>query len=227
MAAGRADGVRGRDHARTDDHAVVDGVAQSDVDEVAGADIAHRGEARFERALRVQRGRVRLLDRKAQHLLVERLVEILLKLAVQVRMRVDEARQQRRVAEIDHLGVRRRRAADRHDLVAFDDDRSTLRELARLAVEQVRRFQHDRPSALRAVRGRYECRRDGGDDHRLEKHESNLQRSLLLSRGTIRGSQPRVTSAGRSHRPDVDTERASENVDLSVTAQTASLRDAQ
>jgi hypothetical protein len=88
-----------------------------------------------------------------------------------MRVRIDEARQQRRIAEIDHGRIRRSRAADRCDLVAVDHERAALGELARLAVEQIRRFQHD----WCAVHRHRECRRDCGNDHRLETHEWNLR----------------------------------------------------
>ena len=176
MAAGRADGVPGCDHARPDDHAFVDRVAQADVLPIAGADVAHGRESRFERPLRIQRRGVRLLDRKTQHLIVESLVVVLLELAIQMRVCVDEAWQQRRVAEIDDRRVCRHRTADRRDLVAVDHERAALRELARLAVEQIRRFQHDRRARC-DLGSHSECRRDGGDDHRLQTHEWNLRNS--------------------------------------------------
>ena len=78
-----------------------DRVAKTYVDEVGGPDIAYRREARFERPFRVQRCVVRLLDRKAQQLIVEAFVEVLLHLTVEVDVRVDETRQERRVAQVD------------------------------------------------------------------------------------------------------------------------------
>src|SRR5207244_2655629 len=56
VAAGGADGVAGDEHARPDDDAAVDGVAQRRRHEVAAAEIAHRREAGAHHAPRVLRG---------------------------------------------------------------------------------------------------------------------------------------------------------------------------
>jgi hypothetical protein len=50
------DCVRGDKHARTGDDAAVDAVAKADVDEVAGADITHGGEACHQGFARVRGG---------------------------------------------------------------------------------------------------------------------------------------------------------------------------
>ncbi len=65
VAAGRPHRQRRHQHARADHLAAVDGIAQGDVDELAGADVAHRGEARLEGAPRVDVGDHREVDRAA------------------------------------------------------------------------------------------------------------------------------------------------------------------
>ena len=56
VTTGRADGVGGHQHPRTDHPTVVDGVAQTDIDVIARADVAHGGEACFEGLPRIRRG---------------------------------------------------------------------------------------------------------------------------------------------------------------------------
>ena len=146
MAAAGADGVAGDEHARPRHAAGVDGVAQADVDEVIAAEVAHEGEAGHQRAVRAL-GR---LDCALGDLLLE-VVELVglpvaRGFARQMRVRVHEAGQERRVAKVDDLraGGRRGLGADGGDLVAVDDDDAGRDERVALAVVQMRRAQHDR-----------------------------------------------------------------------------------
>ena len=111
MTAGGADAVRRRQHARTDGDAGIDGVAQADVHEVHGPDVAHRGEARLERAPCIQGTVERLLGRETHDAVVHEVVVILFELEREVRVRIDKARQQRRIPEIDDRRPGRGRAA--------------------------------------------------------------------------------------------------------------------
>ena len=111
MTAEGADAVRRRQHARTDGDASIDGVAETDVDEVLRPDIAHRGEACLERAPRVESAVERLLGRETHDAVVHEVVVILFELEREVRVRIDKARQQRRIPEIDDPRPRRGRAA--------------------------------------------------------------------------------------------------------------------
>ena len=101
-------------------HAGVDRFHQRDVGEAGGADVAHRGEPGVERAPRVaraaQRGVGRQLAHRPRH-------PVALDVIRQVRVRVDQARQQRDVAEVDRLRAGRRIAADAGDLSVLNDDR--------------------------------------------------------------------------------------------------------
>jgi hypothetical protein len=61
---------------------------------------------------------------------VEAAVIVVLQLAREVNVRIDEARQQRRIAEIDHARVRRcgLRIAHGKDLLALHDDDAAVRQ---------------------------------------------------------------------------------------------------
>ena len=124
MPARGADRVHGDQHPRAGNLAGRDRIAQADIDIVARSHIAHRREAghqstahdihSVERALRdVLLQRVQFLDA------VVALVRV-----GQVRVRVDKAGQQRRIAQIDRLGARRkcRLGARRDDLTVGDHD---------------------------------------------------------------------------------------------------------
>jgi hypothetical protein len=58
-----------------------------------------------------------------------------------MRVRVDEARQQRDVAEVDHFRAGRNGTADRLDARSFDDDDRAVHDLVRRAVEEARGLQ--------------------------------------------------------------------------------------
>ena len=135
--------MHGREDPRPGSDARVDRVAQPDVDEVFGADVAHGGEAGFQRAPRVERGVQRLLGGEAHHAGVEEVVVVLLELHGEVRVRVDEARQDRGIAQVDEARAGRHRGADRDDVIpAHDDDRVAL-ELRAGRVEHARGLECD------------------------------------------------------------------------------------
>ena len=143
VPAGRADAVHRGEHARALGDAGVDGVAQADVDEVVRADVAHRGEAGFERAPGVH-GRVHgLLGGKAHQAVVEAAVVVLVELIREVRVRVDEARQQGRIAEIDDARAGGLSAgADRHDAIAAHHHGGAILECGAGGIEHVGGLQH-------------------------------------------------------------------------------------
>ena len=70
--------MNSREDTRTFSDVGVDRIAQANIDEFVGADVANRGEAGFKRALRIHLGVMRLFSREAEHALVEALVVIVL-----------------------------------------------------------------------------------------------------------------------------------------------------
>jgi len=86
-------------------------------------------------------------QRAIRHRLFEELIVVILgsNVALQqsVDVRIDEAGQQRHVAEVDHLGVRGDGAADRFDLVAADDDDRRRNDRAAAAVDHPRGAKRD------------------------------------------------------------------------------------
>ena len=97
----------GDQHARACRQAVVDGVAQRDVDVVAGTDVAHGGDAGLQRDLALcaawkdcSTGK-RIID------VVEAAGPVGVVVVGDMRVRIDEAGQQRRVAEVDDARARR------------------------------------------------------------------------------------------------------------------------
>ena len=156
--------MRRREHARALGNAGVDGVAQSDVDEVLGADVAHRREARRECAPRVLRTIERLLGRETHHAVVDAAVVVLLELRGQVRVRIDEAWQQCGVSEVDHARAGRRGSrADRHDAVAAHHDRGAVFQRRAGGVEHVCSAQHDGLGRTRGLLGNCARCRDSGE----------------------------------------------------------------
>ena len=98
MPAGGRDRLAGGEDARARHFAGVDGVAQCDAGTERVAEIAHGGEARHERALRVHRP----IERDIRTVLAEGVAGAAAAvLAGQVDMHVHEARHQRRAAQID------------------------------------------------------------------------------------------------------------------------------
>src|ERR1700722_3407772 len=91
------------EHARPDDVATIDGVAQGDVAQSAiRSNIAHRGETRFEHGSGIRNGLERYLRR--------RLFELPHRLGIvravsQMSVAIDKAGKNRHAAEIDDVGV--------------------------------------------------------------------------------------------------------------------------
>ena len=110
MAPGSPDAVDGGEDARPRDEPFRDRVAEPDVELVRGAEIADGREARVEELARVGGRVVRLLGRKAEQSLHLVPVVVAAALLGDVGMGVDEAREQRDVAEVHRLGVLRRRS---------------------------------------------------------------------------------------------------------------------
>ena len=140
MAAGGAERGAAGDDARAGQRAFVDRALQSEVDVVVRADIADGGEAGVERALGVDVRCGGLVDGAfAENILVE-----ILRLAGDVRVAVDETRQQRDVAEVDDLRAGGEifhyigGGADGDDAVALDDDGLVVEHFAGGGVDEVR-----------------------------------------------------------------------------------------
>ncbi len=145
VAAGRADGAHGDEHPRPLDLAAARGVAQPHVDEGAGAEVAHRREADHQSLAHVDRGVERLLGDRLLEAVKLVLLPVVARLARQVRVRVHEAGQQRRVAEVDHLRARRRLPARARILnpPAHDDDDAGRHHAVAPAVEHPRGLDDD------------------------------------------------------------------------------------
>ena len=79
------------------------------IDIVVRSDVAYGRESGLERPLRVEGRVVRLLGRKAHDSLKEIAEPVVRRLPRQVDVRVDEPRQQRRVAQVDQAGSGRHR----------------------------------------------------------------------------------------------------------------------
>ncbi len=78
-------------------------VPQPDVEEISRADVAHRGEAGFDRAPGVDGREDRLLRHLAPHAVDKSLIEVVRPFMRQVGVGVDEPRAERRISQIDHL----------------------------------------------------------------------------------------------------------------------------
>jgi len=134
---------RGQD-ARTLGDARIDGVAQAHIDEVVRANIAHGGEPRLQSPSRVHGGVHGLLGGKAHQAVVDEVVIVLLELEREMRVRVDEAGENRRITQIDDPRARGGcGGSDRHDAIAAHHDGSAVLECGAGGVEQVSRFQND------------------------------------------------------------------------------------
>ena len=187
MAAGRADSVDGDQHPRPHGDAGVDGVPQPHVHVIPGADVAHRGEAGIQSSLGVAGGVQRLLRRKAEAVVVESLVVVVLELEGEVDVGIDEARQEGRVAEIDHPRTRRHRdaVAGRGDRAALDHHDAVVDQPAGDTVEQVGRLQDDRRLRLPELAGRLGGERDGDErEQRAEGDGEGRSRRAAVGHGS-------------------------------------------
>jgi hypothetical protein len=105
VTAGDANRVTGRLHARSDDPAFIDGFAQSHVGEISlRADVADAGEAGQQSVARMQHA-----ENCPERVIVAHDGRVAFGIAQdathQVRVGIDESRQQSHVAEIDRLSV--------------------------------------------------------------------------------------------------------------------------
>ena len=150
MTASGADAFGSDKHSRADDHALIDRIAQRDIDKFPAADeaaskIAHGSEARLDSGTCMRRGNDRLLRDVHIEFLQSSLAVITRKIGSQMRVRIYETRRKRRVAEVDNLrAVWGRQIASRIDnFVALYDDDGVLHERVRFAVEHPCGFKHD------------------------------------------------------------------------------------
>jgi hypothetical protein len=152
VAAGRADRVGGRDDARTGHVALVDRLAQAHVVELGRADVANGGEAGLQGDLGVAG-----LDHAPEGVAVlQAVVAADLGDAVEMDVHVDQARQQGRARQVDHLGPGRNRVArlaHRRDPAVGDHHLRIVDILAGGHVEQPRGAHHLDLRRLRQRRG--------------------------------------------------------------------------
>ncbi len=105
MAPRRANGVHGDEHARPGYHSFANGVAQTNIEIVAGAYISHGSEARHEGYARVRAGVQRLLGNGFLQAVYSVLFPIVRIHRREVRVGVDEAGQECGVSKIDGFGA--------------------------------------------------------------------------------------------------------------------------
>ena len=134
-AAGNGHIGPGHEHARSDDITLVNGVAQSYVGESAiGADVAHRGEARFQHRLGIRNG--------LQSILSSRLPEdadgvaLTISTVGQMSVAINEAGKNGFAGQIDNLCVLgdRQVVSDRCDLFATDKDELVFQNGGRFGI---------------------------------------------------------------------------------------------
>ena len=167
VPAGDADGVTGRDDPGPFDVAAVDRMHQGNVGEVVGADIAHRGEARLDRALRILDAIERFVSRRQAH---RKEVEPGSDLFGEVGMHVDEAGEERRVAEVDAGGAGRGGTADLDDGVAADYDEPVGNYPARTHIEHAGGVDRSERRGLAPGRGGGEHGKRRGEGDGSERH---------------------------------------------------------
>ena len=109
-AAGRADDLAGRDHARTAHLARRYGVAHSDGDVADGADVAHRRVARIEHQAAIDDG----VDGGRLHRAAIDLLQAAESAVDEMHVAVDEAGEQGVSCKIDHALVSARLAVSGH-----------------------------------------------------------------------------------------------------------------
>ena len=180
-------------HPRSLDVPALNGVPQRDVHELGRAHVSHGGEAGVERAFRVRGCSDRDVDRRPaeQALVVVRL------LAGQVGVNVDEARQQRRWAEV-HDGVPvgdRELRAHLHDRVRVDEHDGVVDPSALAPrVYEVRCLDRD-ANRRRLARSRCRTLRDERPCSREEGDESRDSHAGILPMEALFGQQVRSTIA--------------------------------
>ena len=157
VTAGNAERVTSVLHARPDDHSFADHFAQRHVVEVRRAHVADRREAAEQRLLCVgdsddRAHGVVVVDGRRRRL---RVIELA---PDDVRVRIDESRQDRRVAEVDHArsgwNVDRSLFPDRNDLVVGNDDDAIENGCRAGAIDDSSRAEGDSAGTLRFLRVR-------------------------------------------------------------------------
>ena len=138
MPAGRAEGIGGADDPRSGDLAGLHRLRQADVVPRVGTDVAHRGEARLQGGLGV------LHREHRPEAVVELQVGIAAvgRVAVEVGMHVDQARQQGHPGQVDAaraLGDGIADAADRGDPAVADHQLRVVHQLPAAHVQHARR----------------------------------------------------------------------------------------
>ena len=137
VTAGGADAVPGRDDARTARTLFVDRATQGHVDEVRRTQIAHRRESGQQGALGIEMS----IDGHVDRAVADQGLVIIARIAGDMRVAVDQARQQRGAAQVDQLRAfgDRQRAADRGDAPAFDQHHGVTQRLVGDPIDQLRR----------------------------------------------------------------------------------------
>ena len=127
------------------DEPAIDGVSQSHVDSILRADVADRRESGVERLPRVARGDQSLLRDRPPQAFVEVDEPALRSLARQVRVRIDEPRKKRRIAEVHdgNAGGNRQAGSGLLDFGALDQDDRVLDDSVRAAVEHAGGLERD------------------------------------------------------------------------------------
>jgi hypothetical protein len=153
MAAGGTQRMTGDQQTRAFGESLVDRIAQGNVDEIAGPQVACTGHPGQQRDLGIAPGVERLLDRETQHAFVDTLRPVLVVVVGDVGVRVDVARHQGGVAQVDDLGIgwNGGTGADRGDPGPLHHHQTRRGEVAAASVEQVRGLEHD------GLRGRRWC----------------------------------------------------------------------
>ena len=150
VTARGTDSLGRNQHARSGDHALVDRIAQGNIDEFVtanetAAQIAHGYKPGFDGCP----GKGRRADRVFGHVQIEflqpALIVITRKIGGQMRMRIHEARGKCCITQIDYLRVARDRqiAPGIDNLIALNDHHGILHERVRLTVKESRRLQND------------------------------------------------------------------------------------
>jgi hypothetical protein len=209
VPAAHPQGVQRHEQARSHDIARGDGVAQRRVDPVRGTHLAHRGDAGEQRAPGVGGGPQCLRWDRATQVVDGVAVPVVAHLDAQVRVGVDDARQQRGVAQLDDPRAGRHRQGAAYGLDASTCDEHDGVAHARVApsVEQPRGLQRGdhRGRWCRRGRGPQGCEQQSDGEQTLPPRSSGAaSRRLERPRARSRVSQQaRVlrASLGRSGRP--------------------------
>jgi hypothetical protein len=182
VAAGDAQGGTRCDDARPRNVAGIDGVAQGDVGVRIGAHVTRRGESGLEHQARVLGARQCRARRRNGDAGVARVFRI----ARQVRVRIDQARQQRLVAKIDHgrAGGNGQAAAGRGDALAGNQYHRIVDQRAAAHVDHMRSF-HRGDGRLGGSASAGKCgagKHQGGQGSRFQGRLSGISSGHVLRR---------------------------------------------